>query len=99
MTLDARRFRANVYVDLESGAGFSEDSLVGRRLKIGSKAVLSVLERDPRCAMISIDPDTAERNPEILRQVSKSHEGMAGVYTAVLVEGAVRPGDAIELQP
>lgn len=99
VTLDTRRFRANVYMDLEDPAGFSEDSFVGRKLKIGSKTVLSVLERDPRCAMISIDPDTAERNPEILRQVSKGHDGMAGVYAAVLVEGAVRPSDAIELLP
>jgi uncharacterized protein YcbX len=99
LTLDKRRFRANVYVDLEGEMGFGEDSFVGRKLKIGSKTVLSVLERDPRCAMVSIDPDTAERNPEILRQVSKGHDGRAGVYAAVLVEGLVRPGDAIELLP
>ncbi len=95
-TLDKRRFRANLYLDLEGRAGFDEDAFVGRRLRIGSKAVLFVLERDPRCAMITIDPDTAERNPEILRQVSKAHDGMAGVYAAVLVEGTVRPGDQIE---
>jgi uncharacterized protein YcbX len=99
VALDKRRFRANIYVDLESGVGFSEDSFVGRKLRIGSKAVLSILERDPRCAMISIDPDTAERSPGILRQVSKGHDGMAGVYGAVLVEGTVRPGDEIELLP
>lgn len=97
--LDKRRFRANIYMHLGSAAGFAEDSFVGRRLKIGSKAVLSVLERDPRCAMITIDPDTAERNPGILRQVSQAHDGTAGVYGAVLVEGTVRPGDEIELLP
>jgi len=94
--IDKRRFRANVFVDLSSAAGFAEDGYVGRMLRIGSKTVVSILERDPRCAMISIDPDTAERNPAILGKVTKAHDGKAGVYGAVLVEGMVRVGDDIE---
>ena len=47
--------------------------------------------------MITLDPDTAEPNPEILRKVVKAHNGTAGVYGAVMVEGTVRPGDEIEL--
>ena len=93
--MDKRRFRANVYVDLESGEGFSEDALVGRRLQIGPKAVIAVLERDPRCKMITLDPDTAEPSPGILRQVVQVHDGKAGLYGAVLVEGVVRTGDEI----
>ena len=42
--LDKRRFRANVFMDLASTAGFAEDGLVGRTLRIGSKAVVSILE-------------------------------------------------------
>jgi uncharacterized protein YcbX len=95
--LDKRRFRANIYMDLEEEAGFSENAFVGKTLQIGSKAVVSVLERDPRCKMITLDPDTAEANPEILRKVVKAHNGTAGIYGAVMVEGIVRPGDAIGL--
>jgi len=95
--IDKRRFRANIYMDLGSAAGFAEDGFVGRRLRIGSKAVISILERDPRCKMITLDPDTAQPNPEILRKVAREHDGMAGVYGAVLVEGIVRQDDAIEL--
>lgn len=95
--IDKRRFRANIYMDAKTGSGFSEDGLVGRRLRIGSKVTISVLERDPRCAMITLDPDTAQPSPEILRKVAQAHDGMAGVYAAVLVEGMVRQGDAIEL--
>jgi uncharacterized protein YcbX len=95
--MDPRRFRANIYVDLESGGGFDEDTFVGHSLRVGSKAVVSVLERDPRCKMITLHPDTAESNPEVLRKVAKAHEGMAGVYGAILVEGMVRRGDSIEL--
>jgi uncharacterized protein len=95
--LDNRRFRANIYFDLESGNGFGEDELIGRRLRIGSNAIIMVLERDPRCKTISLDPDTAEHNPEILRKVVQAHDNYAGVYCAVLVEGILTKGDSIEL--
>jgi uncharacterized protein YcbX len=59
--------------------------------------VISIRERDPRCVMITMDPDTGESMPELLRQVAKSHNATAGVYGAVLVEGMLRKGDAVEL--
>ena len=96
--LDKRRFRENLYVDLSSGESFGEDALVGRQLRIGPKLTIHILERDIRCRMISIDPDTLDENPAILRHVAKNHDGTAGVYAAVLVEGLVRPGDDIVLQ-
>src|SRR4029434_8256987 len=66
--IDKRRFRANVYVDLASDNGFGENDLVGQSLKIGPKVVVRVLERDPRCAMITLDPDTSERTPAGLKK-------------------------------
>lgn len=95
--VDKRRFRSNVYLDLTSGHGFAEDELVGRRLRLGPSAVVWVLERDPRCKMISLDPDTGEHDPEVLRKVARAHEACAGVYCAVLVEGVLSVGDAVEV--
>jgi uncharacterized protein YcbX len=95
--IDKRRFRANIYLDLTSDDGFAEDELVGRELRLGPKAVIAVLERDPRCKMISLDPNTGEHNPEVLRKVAQAHEAFAGVYCAVLVEGVLSVGDAVEL--
>src|SRR6266436_5322133 len=95
--IDKRRFRANVYVDLASSGGFAENDFVGRSLRIGSKVVVSVLERDPRCMMITLDPDTGEKAPALLKKVAQAHSGMAGVYGAVLVEGTLRKGDPVEL--
>lgn len=95
--IDKRRFRANIYLDLTTEKGFAEDGLVGRRLRLGAKAEIAVLERDPRCKMISIDPDTGEQNPAILRKVAQAHGADAGVYCAVLVEGMISAGDVIEL--
>jgi uncharacterized protein len=97
LSLDKRRFRANVYLDLGSARGFAEDRFVGRTLRLGAKAVVAVLERDARCKMITLDPETAKPTPDILRKVTRDHDGTAGVYGAVLVEGTVRPSDAIEL--
>lgn len=95
--IDKRSFRANIYMDLEAAEGFAEDKLLGKSVQIGAKVVLSILERDPRCKMITLDPDTAKANSKILRMVAKGHEGMAGIYGAVLVEGEVRPNDEINL--
>ncbi len=95
--VDKRQFRANVYLNLDATDGFAEDSFVGRTLAIGPKVVVSILERDPRCAMITLDPETAASNPLALRQVAKTRDGMAGVYAAVLVEGLVRGGDEVRL--
>ena len=97
VAVDKRRFRANVYVDLTKAAGFAEDQFVGRSLRIGSTVTVAVLARDARCMMITLDPDTAEKTPAILKAVAQAHEGMAGVYGAVLVEGMLRKGDPVEL--
>src|SRR3954447_24657124 len=95
--LDKRRFRENLYLDLTSGESYAEDAFVGRQLRIGPKLTLHILERDIRCRMIGIDPETLDENPEILRYVAKNHDNTAGVYAAVLVPGLVRPGDDIVL--
>lgn len=96
--LDKRRFRANIYFNFATeNGGFAEDNFVSRRLRVGPKAMIMVLERDPRCKMISLDPDTGEHNPEILRKVVQAHDNFTGVYCAVLVEGLLKKGDQIEL--
>jgi uncharacterized protein len=96
LTLDKRRFRANVYGDL-SLAPFGENDLIGRQLRIGTKAIVSVIAPDPRCKMITLDPETAQARPEVLRVVAQRHGGHAGLYGAVLTEGTVRTGDEINL--
>ncbi len=95
--LDKRRFRANIYLDFDEAGGFGEGEFVGRSLRVGDKAVVAVLERDPRCKMISLDPDTGEHDPQVLRNVAQNHDNLAGIYCAVLVEGMVKKGDPVEL--
>ncbi|PSN14225.1 MOSC domain-containing protein [filamentous cyanobacterium CCT1] len=96
MEVDKRRFRANFYVTWSDGKPpLYEKDLVGSRLKIGDRLEISILERDPRCKIITLDPDTSEANPKIIKHVSQAHEGYAGVYGAVLVEGMVKTGDSV----
>jgi hypothetical protein len=59
--------------------------------------VVYILERDPRCKMITLDPETGQSDPTILRQVAQAHDATAGVYGAVLVEGTLNTGDTVVL--
>jgi uncharacterized protein len=95
--LDKRRFRANLYVDLASGGGFTEDSWVGRKLAIGEEVVIEVLKRNKRCKLITLDPDTAEPDPDVMKRVAHEHESCAGIYAKALVEGIVVPGGEVRL--
>jgi uncharacterized protein len=95
--VDKRRFRANLYADLESGTGFGEDEFVGRTLRIGAKTAIALVKRDSRCKICTLDPDTAQPNPDLMKRLARDHEGQAGIYGVVLAEGTVRPGDEIIL--
>ena len=79
------------------GSGPALDAFVGKSFRIGSKAIAHAVNRDGRCMMIMLDPDTAEKTPAVLKAVAQEHEGMAGIYAAILVEGMIRKGDPVEL--
>jgi uncharacterized protein YcbX len=96
-TVDKRCFRASIYLDLPDVEPFAEEKFVGQSLRIGSKLTVTIVERDPRCMMITLDPDTAEKSPSLLKQIAQAHNNFAGVYGAVLVEGLIRKGDTVEL--
>jgi hypothetical protein len=99
MPMDKRRFRANFYVQWEHQEDpFFELTLVGKTLKIGDKLELTIVERDPRCKAITLDPDTAETTPRLLKYLARNHDGDAGVFAVVLQRGRVNKGDPIILK-
>ena len=99
MDVDKRRFRANFYVEWDNqDEPFYEFSLVGKTLKIGDWLEVVIVERDPRCTMITLDPDTAEETPKLLQHVARNYAGDAGVFAAVLRRGRVNKGDRIILK-
>jgi len=95
--VDKRQFRANVYLDLPDLDPFGEDKFVGLSLRLGSDVVATVIKRDGRCMMITLNPETAEKSPAVLKTVAQNHEGKAGLYAAVIAEGIIRKGDPVEL--
>ena len=99
MPMDKRRFRANFYVQWDNQEdSFFELTLVGKTLKIGDNLELTIVERDPRCKAITLDPDTAETTPKLLKYLARNHDGDAGVFAVVLQRGRVNKGDPIFLK-
>ena len=88
--MDRRRFRANFYLDgLEPE---EEVRWVGHRIRAGS-AVLEVVKRCERCAVVTRDPETTVASPELLRLLAQTRETSMGVYCRVVTPGIVAVGD------
>ena len=92
------RFRPNLVIDLQGGGAFEELNWVGRILRIGEAARIPIIKVDKRCVIITLDPETAESSPGVLRCVAQEHANCAGVYGTVLTAGEVRPGDRVWLE-
>ena len=100
--VDAQRFRSNLVLALHRDEPFEEDTLPGQQISFGDREdgpLLKVLERIPRCRIVSLDPDTTEGDPAILRHLAQTHAGRLGVYARVLRPGLLRVGDGVFLEP
>lgn len=94
-TIDARRFRPNFVIALYDHH-IDEQALLNKRLMIGS-ALVEVDALCQRCSMITLNPDTLERNPLILRTVNQQMGLNFGVYASVKQSGEVSVGSGIYL--
>lgn len=92
--LDPRRFRQTLVIDARGGA-FAEETLLGRSLQAG-EARLRLSVRDERCMVVNFDPDSAERDPQVLRAVARHRDACLGVYATVEAPGAIRVGDPVQ---
>ena len=92
MALDHRRFRANLYV---TGLEPEEElRWLGRVVRAGD-AQLEVTSRCERCKVITMDPDTTQATPELLRLLVERHDERMGVYCRVVKAGRVAVGDYV----
>lgn len=95
--IDARRFRPNIVIDDTDGeVAYPEDAWVGSTLQIGTLG-LRVDQRDPRCAIINVDPDTAEHDRATLRAVARERDNRLGVYGSITQPGRIAVGDDVFL--
>jgi uncharacterized protein YcbX len=93
--LDKRRFRANLIISLYEHT-FDEGDWIGKRLSAGNTE-LQVESYCERCTMITIDPDTLERDTSLLKKVNEELNLMFGVYASVKKTGQIQVGDKVYL--
>ncbi len=93
--INHRQFRANLYVEPRSGRAFDEEQWTNCLLKIGEHVLTSVAQRDPRCMIVNLDPETGKQNPQVLKRIARQHGGDAGLYLTVIRPGVIRLGDVI----
>ena len=92
--LSVERFRPNLLVQTDSDEPFPEDSWVGRTVRIG-EFQMRIDQRDGRCLVVTLDPETGARNPAILREIAQTRDGCLGVYGSTVEPGEVRLGDPV----
>lgn len=94
--LDPLRFRANLYV--EGWPAWVENDWTGRTLSVGA-ATAEVLKPIVRCAATHVDPDTGERDADLVKALFDLYGHMfCGIYLTVTAGGAVGEGDRVALR-
>ena len=90
---DFMRFRANVYFN--GDAAWTEFDWVGRELELGGVTV-RVLKRTQRCNATQVNPETAERDADPVRELMAAYgHPDLGVHVEVVQGGRITVGDGI----
>ncbi len=90
---DRMRFRGNLYVS--GGAPWAEFDWIGQHLSIGT-ATFRVVKRIRRCNATQVNPVTAERDADPVRELLQTYNHAdLGVYMEVLEGGRIAVGDAL----
>lgn len=98
--IDLRRFRPNVVIESEGTEPFAEDRWVGQTLMFGegdNSAAVKIYMKDERCRMVNLDPDTAERDVQVMRTIVRLNKNYAGGYGTVVRAGELRVGQLVTL--
>lgn len=94
-SINRLQFRANVYFEPESTHPFEEEGWTSCLVRIG-EALLGVVQRDTRCMMVNLNPESGKQDPRVLRTIAQKHQRQAGLYANVVRPGAIRVGDRVE---
>lgn len=91
---DIRRLRPNILIG--GVDGMDEVGWEGAELHVGT-AIVRLDSLRGRCPMTTVDPDTLERDPEVLRDIGRRFGGRLALNAEVVRPGMVRVGDAVSL--
>lgn len=94
-SLDRRRFRTNIIIESDR----LDEDWQGQRISFGDSdgTELLIAYPAPRCAMITINPETAKRDARVLRTVAQSLGNAFATYASVARPGVVREGDVVRV--
>lgn len=91
---DIRRLRPNMLIG--GVEGMEETEWPGAELHIGA-AIIRLDSLRGRCPMTTVDPDTLERDPEVLRDIGRRFGGRLALNADVARGGDVKVGDPVTL--
>jgi hypothetical protein len=91
---DVRRLRPNLLIGGVDGLG--ERAWPGAELHIG-RVIVRLDSLRSRCPMTTVDPDTLDRDPEVLRDIGRRFGGRLAVNAAVTRPGRIAVGDPVTL--
>jgi uncharacterized protein YcbX len=92
---DVRRLRPNILIG--GVEGLAEVSWPGAELHIGD-AIVRLDSLRTRCPMTTVDPDTLERDREVLRDIARRFHGRLALNADVVRPGRIHIGDAVRLE-
>ena len=91
---DVRRLRPNILIG--GVDGLDERDWPGRELHIG-EAVIRLDSLRGRCQMTTVDPDTLEVDPAVLRDIVKRFGNRLALNAEVVRAGKITVGDSVRL--
>ena len=91
---DVRRLRPNILIG--GVEGLDEREWPGAELHIG-RLIVRLDSLRGRCPMTTVDPDTLERDPEVLRDIGRRFRGQLALNADVSRAGAIAAGDPVRL--
>jgi uncharacterized protein YcbX len=92
---DVRRLRPNILIG--GVQGLDETNWPGGELRIGDTIVRLDSLRG-RCPMTTVDPDTLDRDPEVLRDIGRRFGGRLALNAEVVRGGTIGIGDPVRLR-
>jgi hypothetical protein len=93
---DIRRLRPNILIG--GVPGMEERGWPGGELHIGD-VVIRLDSLRPRCPMTTVDPETLERDTEVLRDIGRRFGGRLALNAEVVRAGSIGVGDPVALAP
>ncbi len=93
---DIRRLRPNILIG--GVEGMAEREWEGAQLRIGDTVIRLDALRG-RCVMTTVDPDTLDRDPRVLKDIVRRFGGRLALDADVVHGGTVRVGDQVVLEP